>query len=90
MASPDGVFVPFPADFSGTRLLRVGDRGLITSVGSGISTAVRPAVPTAPEAAPKAPDVSEKVLPETYYLEATPTIPPAATTGKAEPSAANP
>jgi hypothetical protein len=86
MASAEGSFVPFPRDPSGTRLLRIGDRGLITSVGSGISSA---SVASAP-AVPKAADAPEKTAPETYYLEAIPTFPPAAATGSEPPPAAKP
>ncbi|MES2465434.1 MAG: secretin N-terminal domain-containing protein, partial [Armatimonadota bacterium] len=76
LAAPDGTFAPFPVNPSGTRQMRVGVRGLITSLGTGISTASRPAdKATKPEVTgAKAP---EKAAPETYYLEVTPTLPSA-------------
>ncbi len=79
MASADGSFTAFPVDPSGTRVLRIGDRGLITSVGLGISSA-----PKRSEASgTKAPEKTENSAPETYYLEATPSLPPAAASGSA-------
>jgi hypothetical protein len=86
MASAEGDFAPFPRDPSGTRQLKIGDRGLITSVGSGISTASTASKP----AVPKAVGAPEKTAPETYYLEVTPTFPPAAATGSEPSSAAKP
>lgn len=82
LAAPDGTFAPFPVNPSGTRLMRVGDRGLITSVGIGISTASRPADKASkPEATGS--KETEKAAPETYYLEVTPSLPSAPATGKA-------
>jgi predicted secreted protein len=87
MAAPDGSFAAFSAVPSGTRMLRVGDRGLITSAGTGISApgisggSVKPA-PAPTETKPKAP---EKAAPETYYLEVAPTIPPSPSESKAAP-----
>ncbi|MBC8102237.1 MAG: hypothetical protein H7Z41_06590 [Cytophagales bacterium] len=76
MAAPDGTFGAFPVSPSGTRLLRIGDRGLITSAGSGIGT--RPSksdVKEDPKASPK--PTAPPVTIQTYYLEATPFFPPA-------------
>lgn len=90
IAASDGTFGIFPVVPSGTRRLRIGDRGLITSVGAGVS-----AVSVHPEAAdPKAAKLPEQAAPETYYLEVTPSFPPVATEKPADkpvdPPAAKP
>lgn len=73
MAASDGSFAAFAVTSAGTRLLRIGDRGLITSVGPGILSAS----PAASPAGPGATKIPGKAAPETYYLEATPSFPPA-------------
>lgn len=90
VATPEGAFAAFAGNPSGTRQLRVGDRGLITSLGSGIGAAPATAPRTAVPASPGEAQNTGKPAPETYYLEVTPSFPPAAPADKSGPPAANP